>query len=91
MKWGIDISVNVWAMNAMTLTTMSIVTTDLRPVVQRGMKGWMRGEPMREKLARGTQLSNPFRGKVREFLAPGIGGLREAPNVPAKAGREAIP
>ncbi len=38
-------------MNAMTLTTMSSVTTDRRPVVQRGMNGWMRGEPMGKKFS----------------------------------------
>jgi hypothetical protein len=28
---------------------MSSVTTERRPVVQRGMNGWMRGEPMSKK------------------------------------------
>src|SRR5580658_8213109 len=63
---GAAISAKVSAMNAITLATMSSVTTDLRPVVQRGMKGWMRGEPMWEKLARRKQLSNHFGRKWEE-------------------------
>ena len=57
---GDAISANVCPINATTLHTMSSVTTDLRPVVQRGMKGWMRGEPMTQKLARPVPLSNQF-------------------------------
>jgi hypothetical protein len=49
-------------MKAITLHTISRVTTDLRPVVQRGMKGWMRGEPIASKI-------NAARPVVESLLA----------------------
>ena len=64
---GAAISANVCPMNAITLATMSSVTTERLPVVQRGIKGWMRGEPMPEKLTRRALLSNHFQRENRDF------------------------
>jgi len=59
-------------MNAITLATISSVTTDRRPVVQRGMKGWIRGEPMAQKVARRRPLSNHFEKNRRKKRAERI-------------------